>query len=48
MLGGRGGRELHEDWIDETPMVNTWATIINSYWPLCLADGLCRAQSWDM
>ena len=25
-------------WIDETPMVNTWATIINSYWPLPLAD----------
>ena len=23
-----------QDWIDQTPLVNTWATLINSYWPV--------------
>ena len=27
------------DWIDRTPLVNTWATLINSYWPLLVAAG---------
>ncbi|CAJ1368462.1 unnamed protein product [Effrenium voratum] len=26
-----------QDWIDKTPLVNTWATLINSYWPLLVA-----------
>jgi len=26
-------------WIDKTPLVNTWATLINSYWPLMVAAG---------
>ena len=24
---------------DQTPLVNTWATLINSYWPLLVAAG---------
>eukprot|EP00913_Durusdinium_trenchii_P020365 g19131.t1 len=41
--------ELEEqvrDWIDETPLVNTWATLINSYWPLLVAAGTGVVMSY--
>ncbi|CAK9016055.1 unnamed protein product [Durusdinium trenchii] len=33
-------------WIDKTPLVNTWATLINSYWPLLVAAGTGVVMSY--
>ena len=31
---------------DKTPLVNTWATLINSYWPLLVAAGTGVVMSY--
>lgn len=35
-----------QSWIDKTPLVNTWATLINSYWPLLVAAGTGVVMSY--
>lgn len=36
----------HQNSQDETPLVNTWATLINSYWPLLVAAGTGVVMSY--
>lgn len=35
-----------QEWIDETPLVNFWATLINSYWPLLVDAGMGVVMSY--
>jgi len=37
---------LVQRWIDETPLVNTWATLINSYWPLLVSAAMGVIMSY--